>query len=89
MKIIVSHDVDHLWATDHVKDLIIPKFLVRSTIHLFQRRIAVPTFWGRLLACIPGKRWNRIPEILEFDKANNIPSTFFFGMANGLGCRIL
>jgi hypothetical protein len=31
------------------------------------------------------RRWNRIPEILEYDSSNNIPSTFFFGMANGLG----
>jgi hypothetical protein len=28
---------------------------------------------------------NRIPEIITFDKSHNIPSTFFFGMANILG----
>lgn len=84
-KIIVSHDVDHLWSTDHIKDLIIPKFIVRSTIHLLQGKICLSSYFWRLWSCFPGKRWNRIPEIIEFDKENNIPSTFFFGMANGLG----
>lgn len=85
MKIIISHDVDHLWATDHIKDLIVPKLLVRSAIHLLQGKISLNSYFWRICSCLPGKRWNRIPEILEFDKANNVPSTFFFGMANGLG----
>lgn len=84
-KIIISHDVDHLWSTDHIKDLIIPKLLVRSTIHLLQGKINLSNYLWRIWSCLPGNRWNRIPEILEFDKTNNIPSTFFFGMANGLG----
>lgn len=28
MKIIISHDVDHLYRSDHYKDLIIPKLFV-------------------------------------------------------------
>lgn len=84
-KIIISHDVDHLWATDHLKDLIIPKLLLRSAIHLLQGKISPRNYLWRVWSCFPGMRWNRIPEILEFDKANNIPSTYFFGMANGLG----
>lgn len=35
MKIIVSHDVDHLYPSDHfLKDLILPKMWVRSFLHL-------------------------------------------------------
>ena len=31
------------------------------------------------------KRLNRIPEIIAFDKAHGVKSTFFFGMDNILG----
>lgn len=85
MKIIVSHDVDHLDATDHLtKDLILPKLWVRSFLHLCAGKISFRTFWYRLTILFHN-RMNRTEEVMEFDKANGVPSVFFFGMDNVLG----
>ena len=85
MKIIISHDVDHLYPTDHIfKDLIIEKMWLRSFIHLCQGKINLKTFFYRL-SILFRKKMNCIDEVMKFDKDNNIPSVFFFGMSNGLG----
>jgi len=84
MKIIISHDVDHLYPSDHFKDLIFPKLWIRSFGKLLKGEISFKIFLCRLMS-IFSKRLNRIPEIVAFNKINNIPTTFFFGMANGLG----
>ncbi|MBR4791751.1 MAG: hypothetical protein IK024_12740 [Treponema sp.] len=83
MKIIISHDVDHLYFSDHLlKDLIIEKLWVRSFIHLLQKRITLKSFFYRIFY---GKRMNHITEVMEYDKKHFIPSVFFFGMDNVLG----
>lgn len=83
MKIIISHDVDHLFLSDHMlKDLIIEKMWVRSFIYLLQRKITLKTFFHRLFY---GNRMYRIPEVMKYDKDHGIPSVFFFGMDNVLG----
>lgn len=85
MKIIISHDVDHLYVWDHLKrDLIIEKLWVRSVLHFFQRRISFRTLVCRLLMPFHN-RMHRIDELMEFDRNHGIPSIYFFGMANGLG----
>ena len=85
MKIIISHDVDHLDATDHLKkDLILPKLWVRSFLHLCAGKISFRTFWYRLTVLFHN-RMNRTEEVMAFDKAHGIPSVFFFGMDNVLG----
>lgn len=85
MKIIVSHDVDHLYATDHLfKDLILEKLWVRSFLHFCSGKISLRTFLNRLTLLFHN-RMHRIEEVMEFDKAHSIPSVFFFGMENGLG----
>ncbi len=85
MKILISHDVDHLFATDHVlKDLILEKLWVRSAVHLCKKKISFQTFWYRLTLLFHN-RMHRIYEIMEFDHKNEIPSVFFFGMDNTLG----
>jgi hypothetical protein len=85
VKIILSHDVDHLYPSDHIfRDLIFPKLWVRSFIKLIKGKISFQTWYYRLIS-IFDKRLNRIPEIIEFDKKHNIPSVFFFGMDNILG----
>jgi hypothetical protein len=82
LKVIISHDVDHIYPSDHIfKDLIFPKLWVRSIIELVQGKISFQTCYYRLIS-IFAKRLNRIPEIIEFDRKYNIPSTFFFGMDN-------
>jgi len=84
MKVIISHDVDHLTVCEHKKDLIVPKFLIRSLIELLLRKISFKEYFLRFSDIIKNK-WNNILELAEFDKLNNIPSTFFFAMNNGLG----
>lgn len=85
MKIIISHDVDHLYASDHwFKDLIIEKLWIRSLLQLMKREIDAETFFNRLLLPFHN-RMHRIDELMEFDRSHGIPSVFFFGMANGLG----
>ena len=85
MQIIVSHDVDHLYPSDHIfRDLIFPKLWVRSFIQLCRGQISFSSFWYRLIS-IFDKRLNRIPEIIQFDKECGVKSTFFFGMDNILG----
>ena len=85
MKIIISHDVDHLFAADHMfKDLILEKLWVRSFLYLLQGKIGLKTFLYRLFLLLHN-RMTRIDEVMKFDKEHGIPSVFFFGMANGLG----
>jgi hypothetical protein len=85
VKIIISHDVDHLNYTEHIlHDLYIPKLWIRSSFELLNGKIGFITFANRF-RLLNGNRINRIIEIIEYDKLHNIPSTFFFGMSNDLG----
>ena len=84
MKVIISHDVDHLYRNDHLFDLIYPKLWVRSTIEVIKKQYGIKEYFYRMLSPFE-KRRNRIEEVMEFDSNNNIPSTFFFGMESGLG----
>lgn len=85
MKIIVSHDVDHLDSTDHLfRDLILEKMFIRSFIQFLKKEISLKTCMYRM-TMVFHKRMNRIEEVMEYDKKNKIPSVFFFGMDNVLG----
>lgn len=84
MKIIVSHDVDHLHWTDHYKDLFIPKYLIRNSAYLLKRELIFSQYIKKL-GLLSRNRQHRLPELIEFNEAHNVKSTFFVGMANGLG----
>lgn len=84
MKIIISHDVDHLYWSDHLKDLIYPKLWVRETLAFFRQAISPKEYILRINSSFSAKR-NHIEEIVELDNQFGVSSTFFFGMANGLG----
>lgn len=85
MKIIISHDVDHISVSEHVlKDLIIPKQIVRKHIELLSGKISVKEYLLRWLELFHGKMQN-IYELHAFNKEHNIPATWFFGTANGTG----
>lgn len=84
MKIIISHDVDHLYPKDHLKDLIMPKLLIRSTIEFFSGKITFEEWFLRIRTPF-AKKMNYIEELMKFDKDNNVRSTFFFGMDKCLG----
>ena len=85
IKVIISHDVDHLYARDHwFRDLIYPKLWVRSTLELLRRSITFKEWWLRVTSCFK-KNWNNLEALMDYDEKHGIPSTFFFGMAQGLG----
>ena len=85
MYIIISHDVDHLYRKDHwFRDFIFPKLWIRSTIQFLKRKITFSEWWLRCTSCFH-HRQNRIEEVVKFDQENGVPSTFFFGMNQGLG----
>ena len=84
-KIIISHDVDHLFARDHwFRDLIYPKMWVRSSLELVKREITAKEWWLRCISCFRKNRHN-LKAVMDFDKKHGVPSTFFFGMNQGLG----
>jgi len=83
MKIILSHDVDHLyWQEHYFKDIYTPGTIFRNTIGWLKGNISLKLYikrlkcWGRL---------HRLPELIEFYREKNIKANFFFGMNNALG----
>ena len=84
-KIIVSHDVDHLYSSDHwFRDLIYPKMWVRTTLALIAKQISIKEWRLRNSSCFRRNRHN-LEAQMQFDKDLGIKSTFFFGMNQGLG----
>lgn len=80
MKVIVSHDVDHLHPSEHFfRDLYFPKLWVRSFIEYLKGEIGLKVFFNRILL-IFNKRLNRIAELCDFDSRNCVKATYFFGM---------
>ena len=85
IKVIISHDVDHLFAKDHwFRDLIYPKMWVRNTIELLKKEITCKEWWLRNTSCFR-KTIHHLDTLMDYDEAHGIPSTFFFGMNQGLG----
>ncbi len=84
MKIIISHDVDHLKPSDNLGTLIIPKAIIRSGIEMSIGTINFREFRLRLINILKNK-WQNIDGLMEYDKQNNIPATYFIGVNNGLG----
>ena len=85
MKVIVSHDVDHLFARDHwFRDLFYPKMWIRNTLQLIKKEITGKEWWLRNISCFRKNRHN-LEVLMDFDEKHGIPSTFFFGMNQGLG----
>ena len=83
MKIIMSHDVDHITAWEHKYDLIIPKLFIRAFIEYYLGYTSWSEIVGRFRGVFRNKLQN-LEELMQFDKENLIPSTFFVGVSNGL-----
>ena len=50
MKVIVSHDIDHLTVSEHLfKDAIVPKYYIRSYIELLSGKISLAELFNRSL----------------------------------------
>lgn len=85
MKIIISHDVDHLSIHEHwLKDLFIWKFLFKAILYTMAGRLSFRVGLRRLCALI-SRRFNNINEVMTVDRQFGVTSTFFVGMRNGLG----
>ena len=84
MKVIISHDVDHLFRDDHYRDLIYPKLWVRESLNRIKGNISTSEWKNRMVSPFQKNR-NHLDEIMAYDIAHQVPSTFFFGMAKGLG----
>jgi peptidoglycan/xylan/chitin deacetylase (PgdA/CDA1 family) len=84
MKVIVSHDVDLITAWENSKNILIVKLIARSSIELALGKIGLAQYILRFKELLKNKLHN-IEELMEFDKQNNVPSTFFIGVNHGLG----
>lgn len=84
MKIIVSHDVDHITVGEHYKDLIVPKFIIRNIIELTKGSISLKEYLLRWKGIFSNK-WQQIEEIMNYNDSLEIKTNFFFGVNNGLG----
>ena len=85
IKVIVSHDVDHLFARDHwFRDLIYPKMWIRTTLQWAKKEITGREWWLRNTSCFRKNRHN-LEALMDFDEKHGVKSTFFFGMNQGLG----
>lgn len=85
IKVIISHDVDHLFARDHwFRDLIYPKMWIRTTLQFVRHEITGREWFLRNSSCFRKSRHN-LDAMMKYDREHGIPSTFFFGMSKGLG----
>ena len=73
MKIIISHDIDHLSVKEHIfKDLIIPKYIFWSLLEFLKGKINFSVFLKKITGLIKKNSWNNLEELLKFDKKNKI-----------------
>jgi hypothetical protein len=86
VKIIISHDVDHISVWEHKRDLIISKFMLRSFIEFSLGFIALSELKYRIKS-IAKDKWQNLEELMRFDTLNEVPSTFFLAVSNGRGLR--
>jgi hypothetical protein len=85
MKVIISHDIDHITVWEHLfKDTILPKFIIRSHIELLSGKITFTEFYSRI-GDFRRNKWNGVNEVISYNKSKHIQSTFFIGVHNGVG----
>lgn len=81
MKIIVSHDVDHLNWSEHWKDTFIPGLFRRTFLEWRQNKISIGDIKKRFNLT---SSLNQLESLSDFNIKNNVKATFFFGMSKGL-----
>lgn len=85
MKAIISHDIDHITASEHYfKDLVVPKHLIRSKIEFFTGKISINEVGNRYLEFFRN-RWHNMDELQKFNTELGVPNSFFIGVKNGIG----
>ncbi|QSE96797.1 polysaccharide deacetylase family protein [Fulvivirga lutea] len=81
MKIIVSHDVDHLYWSEHWKDTFIPGLIRRTLLEWSKNSITFSEVKRRLNF---NETLNQLESLADFNSKYNVKATFFFGMRKGL-----
>ncbi len=85
MKAIISHDIDHITVTEHLlRDLIVPKFMVRTNLELALGKISLKEYVARWTDFLKNK-WQNLDELITFNNVKQVPSTFFIGVKRGVG----
>lgn len=79
MKIIISHDVDHLVLAEHLADTFLPGSLLRTFKGMVKGSINPIQGLKRF-----SYKLNRVKELHEFNAQHGVHETFFFGMRKGL-----
>lgn len=86
MKIIISHDVDHLSYGEHwLRDTYIPKYLFRHTRYWSCGSISAALWWQRIVAPLKLEPFNHLDELLTMDRKHGVAATYFIGMRRKLG----
>ena len=80
MKVIISHDVDTVRPWEHRNDLIVPKFAIRFAVEWMLGHTRFNEVKGAISSLWSGK-WQYLEELMDFDQANGVPSTFFVAVA--------
>ncbi|MCL3779156.1 hypothetical protein EMN47_02035 [Prolixibacteraceae bacterium JC049] len=80
MKVIVSHDVDHLYWGEHFFDRFLFGSIYRAFKEVLSNRESLLNVASRFLDF----RLNNIDELILFDKQYGVKPTYFFGMDNAL-----
>ena len=84
MKVIISHDIDHITVTEHLGDLIIPKFVIRAKIELIMGKIGISEYFRRISGLFKNN-WQNLEELMDYNSGKDIPATFFIGVRKGKG----
>jgi hypothetical protein len=85
MKAIISHDIDHFTLSEHyLKDLIVPKYFIRSYIEFFGGKISFTELFHRY-ADIFKDKWQHLESLNDFNIKNHVTSTYFVGVNQGIG----
>jgi hypothetical protein len=85
MKVIVSHDVDHIAFSEHwLRDLVIPKWFAKNLLYAAMGKLSL-SLATRRLAAVLGPYMNHVRELMNLDHRFGVRSTFFIGVSQGLG----
>lgn len=84
MKVIVSHDVDHVSLREHwFRDAFILKWVVKNLLFALSGQVHASLAVRRCAALLQ-PALHQVPALMETDRQFGIPSTFFVGVARGL-----
>jgi len=84
MKVIISHDIDHFYWSDHFfKDLFVQKYILKNLIFFIKGEISFSLLKARLKALM-SNRFGRLAELIHFNKLNDVPASYFVGVENAL-----